>query len=96
MNNKKSHSVVSCFSSRDVDTIPTSIETHYIDAKEYYFRLEVLLYQLGVTQSDPRWHMRLLLLEQFSYAVKKHYGLANPYFMYGEVCDWKGGNTYFY
>ena len=77
------------FSSKEMDIMPTTIETHYVDVKEYWFRMECLLYKIGITDDNPSGWSRLLKLEKFADAIKRRYGISTPYFMYGILHDYR-------
>lgn len=61
------------------------LATSYIDIKEYWFRMECLLFKLDVTKIDPMGSMHSLLMADFARAMFRHTGMWCPFFMYGRV-----------
>jgi len=75
--------------SKSMDTIPTTTSPSWIEAKEYWYRIEYLLFKLGAMNDDPNdAYKRLPRLSAFADAVKRHTGITNPYFMWGKAYDY--------
>jgi hypothetical protein len=72
----------------DMSFESSNIFAHMIDAKEYWFRMECLVYKLGISPTDPTGAMRRILLAEFAHAVKKHTGIYNAYYMNGKAYDY--------
>ena len=58
-----------------------------IEIKEYWFRMECLLYKLHIGTVDPHGHMRLMRLSNFANAVIYHTGISNPFYINGRAVE---------
>ena len=58
-----------------------------INAKDYWFKLECLLYKLGVETINPHGMMRRILLAEFLHACRKHTGITEPFYINGRAVE---------
>lgn len=76
----------SIFSSKEMDTMPTTIENHHIDARLTWLKMERLLYKLCIYNVDPGKNIDGAYYK-LNDALRKQYRTANIYFMYGKAYD---------
>jgi hypothetical protein len=74
--------------SKSMDTIPTTIRVYMIDINEYWYRMEYLLYLLGVIDNSEYRQKLHSRLGAFYNAATRHTGISNPYYTQGRAVDY--------